>query len=100
MKLTTQVIYDAYSSAFFTNVEPHLSWPLIVTDKHDANREANIHYFKKQWGIEVDSYELRKLPTAAKRNDFDSAKLLVIKLLTCEVIAKRHNNSQWLSIEE
>ena len=100
MKLTTQQTYDAYSSALFEHLDDVKAWPVIVTDKQDANREVNINYFKKHLNLEVANYELRRIPTHAMRNTWDSAKLLVITTVGGKQYAKRHNNSQWLSIEE
>lgn len=100
MKITTQVTYDAYSSAFFSELKDVQNWPVIVTDKQDANRAVNLNYMKKHWNLEVVSYELRRIPAFAQRNNWDSAKLLVVTTVGGTQYAKRHNNSQWLSIEE
>lgn len=99
MTVATQTSYDAWSPQIFNDVSHVRNWPLVVTDKQDANREVNLRYMKRQWGLEVESYELRQIPSHAKRGDHDSAKLLVMKTTTGETYGKRHNNSQWLSIE-
>lgn len=61
------------------------------------NLEKVKHYFKQKNFIDVIEMTIRKVPV--RRSTFDSAVLICLKLSNGKFFAKRHNNSQWLSLE-
>lgn len=90
--------YNAYESGWFktelTEIKKlHKTFSWIFSKKFEAE---NLLRINKQWGKDAVEFTFRKVPYT--RNQGDSAKLLIIKNSKGEYWAKRHNNSQWLSI--
>lgn len=90
--------YDRYSAKFF-NLEddPKVQdWDsLLIGD--DVKVRSYYHCNK---GLRVKMYELKEIPWRLKRNQHDSAKLLILYLEDGSAVCKRHNNSQLITIGE
>lgn len=93
--------YWAYSSGFFNTTWDEVeklpkAWK-DTPEKFKMNIERIVKHFKERNGYDIVDFTVRKLPE--KRNNWDNARLLVLKKSDGTLIAKRHNNSQFLSLE-
>lgn len=71
--------------------------PLRFTDTVKARGYLNDKYGSSE--NPITHFELRPLPERLKKNNSDSAKILIIYRQNGDLMAKRHNNSQWLRLE-
>lgn len=89
--------YDKHSPKWFkTNREEVMALPKQGHFYHalfEENLQAIRTHLKDN---SIMDYTIRKLPE--KKSRFDSAVLLCILKDNGEFMAKRHNNSQWLSL--
>ena len=58
----------------------------------------NLKYLRNKYGEGVERFETRRLPKTLRRNRSDSACLLILYTTSGRILAKRHNNSQWLTL--
>lgn len=97
---TMQVDYDDLSSEIFRVPleSPVLKWERVFGCRPLNNNLEKIKQ-KFQPGLPpIIDYSIRIIPKNFKRNRGDSAKVILI--ITAEgTFGKRHNNSQWLSLD-
>lgn len=89
-------MYDKDNSTLFRIEKDDIvrTWPLANTKKVGLEYLQRTLYLKD----ELIAYEVRKIPWSMKRSKHDHAKLLILYFENGKILAKRHSNSQFLSL--
>ena len=98
--------YHAYEPGWFKTSAEELTklkkYKTFNVDTYEADLSKIKNYFHTSFKFEeevldVIGYEIRKTPH--KKHKHDHAVLLCVRLKNGDNLAKRHNNSQWLSLD-
>lgn len=86
--------YHAYGRGFF-DIEKSkevLNWKFVHGGGGPNNPQ--ILKFKEWWGLHVESYDVYEIPMNYRRNKWDNAKVLTLRLTDGKLIGRRFNNNQ------
>jgi hypothetical protein len=87
--------YYAYSSGIFFVTEKELS-ELVEINVMQSMKGIALRRFTEMYLTEVTDYRVFRLPKNLKRNNWDSAMIIALYFKDRGLMAKRHNNSQWV----
>ena len=90
--------YDAYSPKVFSVDFNEVAKLHKSSNMGMQNYGVNLARVKDKYGEDVTEFTLKEIPEHLKRNNYDSAMLLVFRRSSGEYFAKRHNNSQFLNL--
>ncbi len=93
--------YDVYNPYWFdtdiNEIEKLKDKTTYLPEEYQEDLSKLKNHFRET-EIDIINFKLKKIPRQMKRNTWDIAVLLCVHLSDGTYKAKRHNNSQWLSI--
>lgn len=87
--------YYAYSSGIFFVTEKELS-ELVEINILPSLKEPALKFFNDTYLTPITDYRAFRLPKKLKRNNWDNAMIIALYFKDRGLMAKRHNNSQWV----
>lgn len=91
--------YCAYESGFFSVTLEEVTKLDTASKMNMKFYDLNLARIRKMYGDDITEFTLKDIPKNMKRAGHDSSTLLIIRRISKNYYAKRHNNSNHINLE-